>query len=148
MICQLKKLLLVFCLSGAACAQADSTDWLNIMGDADDPTVNTVEVDPTPLSNDERVLRVRVSRSAERVSWEGIRYRSYVSKVQFDCINNKARYLSIDFYLEPGWKGVSHHTSVYKGKEPERLMQLRDITPNPAQRIVRAACESDSVSSN
>lgn len=148
MIFQLKKILLVLCLSGAACAQAESTDWLNIMGDGDDPSVNTIEVDPTPLSSDERVLRVRVSRSTERVSWDGVRYRSYVSKVQFDCVNNKARYLSIDFYREPGWKGVSYHTSVYKDKEPERMMEFREVTPNPAQRIVRAACESDSVSSN
>lgn len=146
MIGQLKTILAVLCLSGAACAQAESTDWLNIMGDGEDPTVDTIEVDPTPLNNDERVMRVRVSRSTDRVSWDAIPYRSYISTVQFDCVNNKARYLSIDFYLAPGWKGVSHHTSVYN--DPPRWMEFREVTPNPAQRIVRAACESSSVSSN
>ena len=146
-MCQLKKILALLCLSGAACAQTDGTDWLNIMGDGEDPAVNTVEVDPTPLGGDERVFKVRVSRSAERVSWDGIRYRSYVSKVRFDCVHNTARYLSIDFYLAPGWKGASHHTSVYTDSPP-RFMEFREITPNPAQRIVRAACESSSVSSN
>lgn len=146
MISQLKKIFLVFCLSGAAYAQAQ-TDWLNIVGDGDNPAVNTVEVDPTPLGgSDALVFRVRVSRSASQVSWDGIRYRSFQSQVQFDCANNTAKYLAIDFFLAPGWKGASHHTSVYT--QPPRLMDFPEIAPNPAPRIVRAACESSSVVGN
>lgn len=148
-ISQLRNILLVLCLGGAACVQADTkTNWLNIMGDPQDPTVNTIEVDPTPVSqsNEGRVMRVRVSRSAERISSRGINYRSFESRVLFDCTNSTARYLSADLYLEPGWKGVSHHTSVYDG--PPQLMEFRDVEPNPAQRIVRAACHSSSISSN
>lgn len=148
MISQLKKIFLVFCLSGAACAQTQmQTDWLNIVGEAENPAVNTVEIDPTPLSNEALVFRVRVSRSANQVSWDGIRYRSFQSQVQFDCANNTAKYLTIDFFLEPNWKGVSHHTSVYG--QPPRLMDFPEIVPsNPAPRIVRAACESSSVVGN
>ena len=62
----------------------------------------------------------------------------------FDCTSNTARYLSIDFYREADWKGESYHTSVYD--ELPRLMEFRDVEPNPAQRIVRAACQSSGVS--
>lgn len=147
MTSRLKKIVLVFWLWGACCVQAENV-WFNIMGSASDPTVDTVEVDPTPvsLSKTRRVMRVRVSRAAERVSWDGVAYRSYQSQVLFDCIDNTARYLSIKFYREAGWQGVSHQTSTYT--EPPRLMEFRDVEPNPAQRIVRAACESDSILSN
>lgn len=147
MTSQLKKIFLVFCLWGAACVQAE-TNWLTIVGDPGDPAVNTIEVDPTPVSlgQEGRVMRVRVSRSSERVSWDGISYRSYQSLVLVDCVSSSAKYLSIDFYLEPNWKGVPHQTSVYT--DPPRLMEFRDVTPNPAPRIVRATCESASVISN
>lgn len=118
------------------------------MGDPSDSAVNTIEVDPTPvsLSKDGRAMRVRVSRSADRASWDGVAYRSYHSLVLFDCVNRTARYLSIEFYTEPGWKGQSHHTSLYQ--DPPRWMMFRDVEPNPAQRIVRAACDSASIISN
>lgn len=141
---QLKKTLLVLCLGGAACAQAE-TNWLNIMGDPKDPTVNTIEVDPTPVSQtkDGRVMRVRVSRSAERISSRGIAYRSFEARVLFDCAHSTARYLLANLYLEPGWKGAPHHTTVYDG--PPQPMEFRDVEPNPAQRILRAACQSSGV---
>jgi hypothetical protein len=144
---QFKKIFLALSLWGAACAQAE-TAWLNIMGDPADPAVNTIEVDPTPvsLSKDGRAMLVRGSRSAERTSWDGISYRSYQALVLFDCVDRTARYLSIEFYAEPGWKGQSHHTSLYQ--DPPRWMMFRDVEPNPAQRIVRAACDSASVNSN
>lgn len=143
----LKKIVLVFWLWGASCVQAENV-WFNIIGSASDPTVDTVEVDPTAvsLSKTRRVMRVRVSRAADRVSWDGVPYRSYYSHVLFDCLDNTARYLSIKFYRAPGWQGVSHQTSVYT--EPPRLMAFRDVQPNPARRIVRAACETDSIISN
>ncbi len=135
------------CLWGASCVQAQ-TAWLNIMGDASDPAVNTIEVHPTAvsLSKHRQVMRVRVSRSTDRTSWDGIAYRSYQAKVLFDCPHKTARYLSIEFYLAPGWKGEPYQTSLYT--ETVRLMAFRDVEPNPAQRIVRAACESASVVSN
>lgn len=132
----------------ATCAHAE-TGWLTVMGDSSDSLVNTIEVDPTSVSQSKegRVMRIRVSRSAPRVSWDGVPYRSYVSQVLFDCTFNRARYLSIEFYKESAWKGVSHQTTHYS-PETIRLMEFRDVTPNPTRRIVRAACQSASVTSN
>ena len=144
----MKKLLFFLALSTGLLAHAQ-TAWFNIVGDPEDAAVDTVEVDPTPVSvsGSSRVLRVRVSRSAERASWEGIPYRSYVSEVIFDCADNTARYAWLDFYSQPGWKGEPHKRSVYGTDEP-RPLRFVDVEPNPYQKIVRAACQTASVISN
>ena len=145
---QMKKLLICFCLWSGSFLHAQ-TVWFNIMGDPEDAAVNSVEVDPTPVSvnGSSRALRVRVSRSADRVSWDGVAYRSYVSEVIFDCAGNTARYAWIDFYSQPAWKGESHKRSVYSQSEI-RPMRFTDIEPNPYQRIIRAACQTASIINN
>lgn len=145
---QMKKVFVLFCLWSGSCLQAQ-TVWFNILGDSADVSVNTVEVDPTPvsISANARTLRVRVSRSAERVSWEGVPYRSYVSEVFFDCANNTASYVWVDFYGQPAWKGEPRKRSVYSQSEP-RPMRFLDIEPNPYQRIIRAACQTASIINN
>ena len=144
----MKKLLLLFCLWSGTVLHAQTT-WFNIMGDPDDAAVNTVEVDPTPVSINGaiRALQVRVSRSADQLSWEGVPYRSYVSEVVFDCASNSTRYAWIDFYTLSGWKGEPHKRAVYTLSET-RPMQFPDIEPNPYRRIVRAACQTGSVINN
>jgi hypothetical protein len=129
-------------LGGVGPVHAQTT-WFNVMGDPKDATVNTIEVDPVPVavSGDLKTMRIRVSRSEQRTSWDGVPYRSYTSTVVFDCANKKAQYLSLDFYMEPAWKGASHKTSTYTG-EVKRPMEFRDVTPNPTQRLVRAACRT------
>lgn len=144
----MKKLFILLCLGSSLHLHAQAV-WFNVLGDPADETVNTIEVDPTPvsISGDARVMRVRVSRSADRVNWEGIAYRSYVSEVFFDCSNNTARYLRLDYYSQPAWKGEPHKRSVYTEAEP-RPMQFRDVESNPSQRIIRAACQTAGINTN
>ncbi len=144
----MKKLLVLFCLWNGGFAQAE-TVWFNLVGDPEDAAVNTVEVDPTPVfvNGSTRALRVRVSRSAERVSWEGVSYRSYVSEVLFDCANNTANYAWIEFYAQPAWKGETKKRSVYSQSET-RPMRFLDIEPNPYLKIIRAACHTSGVVNN
>jgi hypothetical protein len=134
----LKRALLLMLAVSAAHAQ---TPWLTVMGDPGDPAVDTIEVDPVPVSvaGDHRTMRVRVNRSAQRTNWDGIPYRSYESTVQFDCASNTARYLEIRFYLQPGWRGEIHRTETYRSTMP-RWMVFRGVDPNPYQRIITAAC--------
>ena len=143
----MKKLFVLFCLWSFS-LQAQ-TVWFNVMGDTADETVNTIEVDPTPVSigKETRIMRIRVSRLADRVNWEGVPYRSYVSEVLFDCANNTARYVSIDYYKTPAWKGEPYKRSLYSQNEP-RPMQFRDVGPNPYRRIIRAACQTYSIINN
>lgn len=144
----MKKSFILFCLWSGLCVHAQEV-WFNVLGDPADETVNTIEVDPTPVAirGETRIMRVRVSRSADRVNWDGIPYRSYVSEVLFDCTSNTARYVLIDYYSQPAWKGEPHKQSVYPQSEP-RPMQFRDVEPNPNKRIIRAACQTGSITNN
>ena len=144
----MKKLLLLFCLWNGSFLHAQTT-WFNIMGDPDDAAVNTVEVDPTPVSvnGSIRTLQVRVSRSTDQLGWEGVPYRSYVSEVVFDCANNSTRYAWIDFYTLPAWRGEPHKRSV-STQGDTRPMEFIDVEPNPYRRILRAACQTGSVINN
>lgn len=137
----MKKNMLFWGLLGGASVLHAQAAWFTVLGDPQDPALNTIEVDPVPVSvqGELRTMKIRVSRSLPRTSWDGVPYRSYTSTVRFDCANKTARYLSLDFYKEPLWQGEPHQTSTY----PEgvvRHMAFRDVTPNPTQRLIRAAC--------
>ena len=141
----MKTCVLACCLALAVPAWGQAS-WFTVMGDPANPAVDTIEVDPSPLSVtvEAQTMRVRVSRSKLRKSWDGVPYRSYVSDVVFDCANKKARYSSLVFYMEPLWQGKSHNTSTYTRENP-RWMEFRDVSPNPNRQIIRAACESGRV---
>ena len=96
-----KKFILVGLLSWTA-VQAQ-TVWFTVMGEPANAALNTVQVDPVPIDvkDSVRTMRVRVSRSLDRTSWDGVPYRSYESIVQFDCVKNSARYLSITYFARP-----------------------------------------------
>ncbi|CAN5453356.1 hypothetical protein BH11PSE7_BH11PSE7_24720 [soil metagenome] len=127
----------------AAAASHAQEHWLTVSGDPQDTTVNTIQVHPIPLQvgYESRTMRVRVSRSLPRTSWDGIAYRSYESRVQFDCAANTARYLTITYFAQPMWAGESYKTSDYTTGTP-RMMEFRDVSLNPNVRIKRAACAS------
>ena len=141
----MNKFVLACCLLLAVPAWAQDI-WFTVLGDPANAAVDTIEVDPSPLSVtvEAQTMRVRVSRSKLRKSWDGVPYRSYVSDVVFDCASKKARYTSLVFYMEPLWQGKSHNTSTYTRDNP-RWMEFRDISPNPNRQIIRAACESGRV---
>src|SRR6188474_2040038 len=137
----MKKTMLFWGLLGGASVLHAQAAWFTVLGDPKDPALNTIEVDPVPVSvqGELRTMKIRVSRSQPRTSWDGVPYRSYTSTVQFDCANKNARYLSLDFYQQPLWQGEPHKTSTY-AEGVVRRMEFLDVTPNPTQRLVRAAC--------
>ena len=85
-------------------------------------------------------MKVRVSRSAQRVSRDGVAFRSFEAEVVFDCARDGARFISADFYSLPPWQGESHKSLVYPNGSV-RPMDFRGIEPNPRSRIIRAACQ-------
>ncbi|MES2999460.1 MAG: surface-adhesin E family protein [Pseudomonadota bacterium] len=120
---------------------ADTRSWLTITGDVGNSSVNTIQVNPAPVEarGQFKTLQVRVSRSVQRTSWDGVPYRSYESTVVFDCSQRTARYERIDYYAQPFWAGKPSRSANYIKGEP-RLMQFRDVEPNPNVRIIAAAC--------
>lgn len=126
----------------AACLQAQAQDtWFTVIGDRADFSVDTVEVNPAPISSsgDNRLMNVRVSRREVRKSWDGVTYRSYQSVVKFNCAQNTAQFQQIRYFMLPAWKGESHTTMTYSDANP-RDMRFRDVEPNPTARIIKAAC--------
>jgi len=127
----------------AAAQPAPRSNWFTVMGDATNPTVNTIEVDPAPVevSDAGRTMHIRVSRSSQRISWDGIAYRSYRARVLVNCTEGKAWYLSLDFHRDPLWHGTAYRTSTFtREQQTQRPMLFLDVEPNPTQRIIRAAC--------
>lgn len=127
--------------AAAAGLPADGGPWLTIVGEPGNAGTNTIQVNPLPLETRAqfKTLQVRVSRSTPRTSWDGVPYRSYESRVVFDCSRRTARYEHIDYYAQPFWAGKADKSVSYAKGEP-RFMQFRDVEPNPHQRIVAAAC--------
>ena len=135
-----------------AVAAPGAVEWLTVEGDSIEPfnaLQNVVQADPASISDASgvRTMQIRVSRSDKRVSWDDVPYRSFTAQVEFDCEKKTARYISLTYFMEPAWRGISHETSVYP-REKHRPMAFRSMEPNPTQRIVRAACDSKSITSN
>ncbi|MGE0332179.1 MAG: surface-adhesin E family protein [Ramlibacter sp.] len=137
----MKTALFLLCLWCTQAMAQTPPNWFTVLGDRADPTLNTIEVDPAPLENSDagRIMNIRVSRSAQRTSWDGVPYRSYNARVMFNCTEGKAYYLSLTFYNQPLWQGASHRTSTYTPDNPRPMLFL-DVEPNPTQRIIKAAC--------
>jgi hypothetical protein len=143
----LKKFLFALTFFGGHSAFAQS-QWLSMTGDATDATADTVQVDPVTFNRAGalRTVRLRVSRTSERKSWDGAVYRSYVSDVLIDCVARTGRYVSIEFFAQPLWEGEPHGKTAYSRREI-RPMLFRDMEPNPTARLIRAACQTENVKS-
>ena len=128
---------------GLACLAANAqAAWFTVTGNAADPSVDTVQVDPVAIDTDwpMKTMLVRVSRAQDRTNWEGVPYRSYESRVRFNCRARKAHYLQASFYLQPLWQGEPHQRTDYAGNPMPMLFM--SAQPNPTERIIRAACRA------
>lgn len=141
LLCGLLSLLSAALLAAPSRPTTDAPTWFTVVGDPLDEDSNTVQVNPVTREADPRKMQVRVSRSAPRISWDGVPYRSYVATVLFDCQRHIARYLAIRYHLTATWQGTPHRVVDYAAGPP-RLMEFRDMVPNPMARIVAAACPS------
>ena len=120
---------------------AAPTQWFTVTGNPTDASVDTVQVDPVAIKVEGRfkTMNVRVSRARQRFNWENVPYRSYESKVVFDCRARRAGYAFATFYPQPLWQGAPNKSTDYSGSPPPML--FRDVEPNPTRRIIRAACQ-------
>jgi hypothetical protein len=140
----MRRIIILCCLLGWFCVQGQGLGqnaWLTVIGDPEDQAVNTIEVNPVAVAaqGQLRTMKIRVSRSEQRVSRDGVAFRSFEAEVVFDCARDRARFISADFYRLPLWQGESHKSLVYPNGSV-RPMEFRDIEPNPRNRLIRAAC--------
>ncbi len=120
--------------------------WFTVAGDPLDRSADTVQVDLSGVKQGVAraeggiELTVRVNRSAPRYNWDGVPYRSYESRVVFDCSAKSGAYVQARYYAEPLWRGASHHEADYA--DAPRPMRFSEMSPNPSARLVRAACRT------
>lgn len=124
-------------ITGAAMAQVN---WLTTAGIAGDATSDYVQLDPTRLAKESGLVTIplRVSRSHERTSQDGIKFRSFVGVAGVDCKEMTARFLRASFYTKPNFEGSSFITKEYGSTI--RPVMFREIPGDHATQTVRAAC--------
>jgi hypothetical protein len=111
------------------------TGWFNVMGDPQDTTVNTIEVDPIPVAvnGDLKTMKIRVSRSVQRTSWDGVPYRSYTSTVVFDCANKSAQVRVARLLHGAGVEGrFAQDVNLHRRREAAHGVSRRDAQPDAA----------------
>lgn len=118
---------------------AEHATWLTVVGEPTDPRVDTIQVDPVDRDQNRKTLRVRASRSTVRTGYDEQPYRSYQATVLLDCAAKTARFLTIDYFLEPLWRGTPRGTVDFS-RGAARSMVFRGVEPNPHERIMNAAC--------
>lgn len=130
-------ILLAACL---ACPAMADVPWLTIVGDHDDPKADTIEINPLAVSRNGpvRVMEIRISRSIERTSSDGVKFRSFRGEVEFDCARGSARFVRSQFYAQPLWQSPTVRLSY--PPDTVRPMEFRMIEPNPKDKVIRAAC--------
>ena len=124
------------------CAAHAQPGWFTVVGDPQDKAADTVQVDPDRVASADSstAMNLRVNRAAPRFNWDGVPYRSYESRVVFDCQARRASYVAARFYAAPLWQGEPHQVADY-ADAPKPVLFL-DMKPNPTARIVRAACRT------
>ena len=127
-----------------ACAGAAAAGpmWLTIVGDAQDPAADTVEVDATSAVAFEsmRLVKLRVNRAKPRTGFDGQPYRSYYSTAVVDCTAQNAWHRTLSLFESPLWRGKMRITDA---TEPEsRAMSFAEMATNPRDRLIKAACSA------
>ena len=120
---------------------------LTLQGDPFDPGAETVQVDPTALNvmDDIRTMPVHVSRGHVRTGYDGTAYRSYRAITRVRCTPKDARFQQLELFEGPLWTGTSRTIAYPEGRMPP--MQFKDMSPNPTERILTAACTLHAVKS-
>ena len=135
---------LLVCLAGIGSSVAHAAPtWLTLVGEPQDSTRDYIQFDPSGLSRDKGLptLPIRVSRASPRTSKEGIVFRSFEAVVAVHCKQGTASFVEASFYAEPDFKGASFRTVVFDLSD-NRPMAFREIKGEPAQRVIRAACNT------
>ncbi|WP_280814862.1 surface-adhesin E family protein [Variovorax sp. TBS-050B] len=116
-------------------------EWLTLGGSAGDAGNSYVQVDPTSVVVDgtKRLMAVRLSLAAPRVTRDGIKFRSFSGQASIDCEARSARYVGATYFAQPNFVGEPIAVKVF---EPDdvRPMNFDGAPGDLATRTVNAAC--------
>lgn len=121
-------------------ALAEQPQWFTIVGDPHDPMADTVQVDVARAVafDTARLVRLRVSRSAARMGYDGRPYQSYYSTAVVNCDAQTAWHRSLSLFSHPLWRG-SMRIARYEERDGKHLV-FADMPHNPTGRLIKAAC--------
>lgn len=124
----------------------DASSWLAVY-DAIPPSPETVEIAPDRVAvfNDLRVIVVRTNRAKDRMGYDGALYRSYQARVHVDCTKREGRFNQLTLYRGDRWTGESREATFFGDDMP--MLRFAEMNPNPAKRIIEAACTLGKVQS-
>jgi len=125
-------------LAGTA-SVSNAQDWFTIAGYPELPDSDVVQISPTLSTWQHQVtLEVRTTRKTERTGYGGVRYRSYSGMAVVDCDSTKGWFLTLTFFAQTNWQGEPVKAMTYRADEAP--MVFNDISGNPADKLIRAAC--------
>ncbi len=127
-------------LTGSCAVASTDVVLFTILGNPADPNADTILIDPTPVEvkGPFRWMTLHMNRARQRVSTDGISFRSFTSIVEFNCDKGTARFAKTQFYNDPLW--TSPGQSFNYPPTMVRPMAFRDVNPNPVERVIKAAC--------
>lgn len=123
--------------SAAQSAQEEPT-WFAIMGNADDASVDTVEIDVSDIGARGFVqnMDLRVNLAHQRTMDTGEKYTSYQSVIAIDCGSNSIFHITQTRFVGPLWTGAQTTQSF----SDNRPMAFGNLSPSPSIKILKAAC--------
>lgn len=133
---------LILALAVAAGPAIAEVPWFTIVGDPEDPTAETIQINPVAISENgaTRLMELRISRSHERSSQDRVRFRSFRGFVEFNCEAMTARFVRSQFFHAPLWTDPGPELTY--PANTIRPMEFRRFEPNPRDRVIRAACHA------
>lgn len=137
----MKRLVLtMFFMFFALAASAHAANWLTITGDADNPNSDYVQVDPAVVEVGDglKSLVVRVNHAANKLTDEGVAFRSFEAPIVVDCRTKSAYYTESRAYKQPAFHGAPLGVQLFKPFA--RPVRFESLPGNPSDRVIKAAC--------
>ena len=132
-----KTLPLFLAFTGAA-VFAEEPVWFTVMGNASDPSVDSVELNVArlPPRGEISTMDLRVTLAVQRTMPDGEKYTSYHSQIAIDCDQEAVVHVEQVRYEGPQWTGAPTAQHFHE----MRPMAFGGLAPNPKDRVLKAAC--------
>jgi hypothetical protein len=119
---------------------AHAVEWFTVIGDKNDPNVDTAQLDITTIARRgaNLMLRFRVNLAQPRRMTHGEVYQSYISHITVECPTQSVFHEDQVRYRDPFWDGPTQEEKFVQPKP----MAFGGLVPDPKVRILAAACES------
>lgn len=127
--------------SNASWAQPSREQWFTLAGNVAGDDSDYIQIDPRSIRARDgfRDIDLRVSRKSERVSMDGVKFRSFTGSAEVDCPRKAARFTTATFFAKPHFAGDPVKVLEF-GPDVVRPVAFRGIEGDYAGRLIASAC--------